>query len=479
VCPADLTPDQTARAQQIARYAFEALGCADCARVDMRLSPEGELYVLEVNGLPSLGEHGSYTHAAAAVGLGFPALINRLVEVASARYFGTPQPPTLNDRRRDRPTAAFAFLTRNRDRLEKRLREWVALSSHTDDPTGQDAAFQELDRVLQELGLKRAPSAPEIRAVRLWETEAGFEGGTLIVGHLDVPAPPGVPHQAFRREPEWLYGEGIGSSRAALASLEFALRAARSARALRHSKLGVLYYGDEGRDCRYSGDAIRDLARRAGRVLVLRPVLQDGRVVTGRRGLRSYRITRGGDSVRLGARSRSPRVMLDAFERLAALERLTDRKRRIAVAVSDLDVETFPLRLPHSLTATVKVSYPTTKAIDTIEERMRVILKQGGRRWRLTEIADRPPMAQRKANLAMLEELAAVAAHWEIPIEGARSAMPSAAGHVPPGVPVLCGLGPVAQDLYTPQERVSRISLVQRTLLLAQLLVSAGTEGTR
>jgi D-alanine-D-alanine ligase len=443
----------------------------------MRLSPEGEIFVLEINSLPSLGEHGSYTQAAAAAGLDFPALINRLVEVASARYFGTPQPPILNERQRDRPTAAFAYLTGNRDRLEKRLQEWVSLSSHTDDPSGQDLAFQELDRVLQEVGLRGTPPAPGIRAVRLWETGAGLDGGTLIIGHLDVPVPSGTPHQAFRREPEWLFGEGIASSRAALASLEFALRAAKSARALRDCRLGILYYGDEGRDCRYSSDVIREISRRAGRVIVLRPVFEEGRVITGRRGLRSYRIACSTQSIRLGARSRVPRVTSEAFDRFAAVESLTDRKRRIAVTVSDLDIESFPLRLPHRLNALVTVSYPTPKAIEKVEEQMREILNPRGRLWRLTEVADRPPMAERKVNLAMVDQLADIAAPWEIPIHGGTSALPSVAGLVPPTVPVLCGLGPVTQDLNTPQERVSRISLVQRTLLLAQLLVSSNSRG--
>ena len=51
----------------------------DCARVDMRLDDEDRIYILEVNSLPSLGMHGSYVEGAAAVGLDFPALINRLV----------------------------------------------------------------------------------------------------------------------------------------------------------------------------------------------------------------------------------------------------------------------------------------------------------------------------------------------------------------------------------------------------------------
>ena len=57
-CPAPIGEELQRKAQEIAIKAFQALGCADCARVDMRLNGEGELYILEINSLPSLGEHG-------------------------------------------------------------------------------------------------------------------------------------------------------------------------------------------------------------------------------------------------------------------------------------------------------------------------------------------------------------------------------------------------------------------------------------
>jgi len=95
-CPASIGEELREKAQELARNAFRCLGCYDCARVDMRLDKDGNLYILEVNSLPSLGERGSYLVGAAHVGLDYPALVNRLVEVASARYFGTPEPPKLD-----------------------------------------------------------------------------------------------------------------------------------------------------------------------------------------------------------------------------------------------------------------------------------------------------------------------------------------------------------------------------------------------
>ena len=47
------------------------------------------------------------------------------------------------------------------------------------------------------------------------------------------------------------------------------------------------------------------------------------------------------------------------------------------------------------------------------------------------------------------------------------------AGLATGATPVVCGVGPAAIETFTAQEAVQRISLVQRTLLLAQFLMDA------
>ena len=54
VCPAPIGDELLQRAQDLAERAFSVLGCYDCARVDMRLDDQNQLYILEVNSLPSL-----------------------------------------------------------------------------------------------------------------------------------------------------------------------------------------------------------------------------------------------------------------------------------------------------------------------------------------------------------------------------------------------------------------------------------------
>ncbi len=85
VCPAELPSIQAERAQEVSRKAFLALGCRDFARVDLRLAPDGTPYVLEVNTLPGMTEMSTLPRAAAAAGIPYDELVERLVRRALAR----------------------------------------------------------------------------------------------------------------------------------------------------------------------------------------------------------------------------------------------------------------------------------------------------------------------------------------------------------------------------------------------------------
>jgi D-alanine-D-alanine ligase len=470
LCPAPITEEQTQNAKEIAQRAFSALGCYDAARVDMRMDSAGNLYVLEINSLPSLGEHGSYVIGAKHVGLDFPALINRLVEVASARYFGTPTPPQVGAREKNPQRLIFSFVTERRDLIEKRLEEWTKIKSRTSDPVGNSMAVAELDKRMLEIKLKQVSDFTDSRSAWTWETNAGFQGGTLFIGHIDVPLEAADSAQAFRRESEWLLGEGIALSRAPLVMLEFALRSLRFNRMLHQLPVGVLYYLDEGRDCRYSAEIIRSAAAKAGRVLVLRPGNLGDNVVSRRRGQRKYTLAIEGTPQRIGRETRASHVVLHFGKLIQELTGLSSRKDRISLAVMDMNTVRMSVYLPHQVTATLALSYQDPKLADAIEERMNEICRTQAFKWSLKRISDRPEMKDSRSGRKLFKSLSEVAQKWEIPLSQESSVLTSVGGLVPNRVPVLCGIGPVGRDLYTPQEAVNRISLIQRTLLIAEFL---------
>jgi acetylornithine deacetylase/succinyl-diaminopimelate desuccinylase-like protein len=257
-----------------------------------------------------------------------------------------------------------------------------------------------------------------------------------------------------------------------LVQLETALQAVRAEGKLSPRRIGVLVYGDEKFDCRYTADFIRAAAAKAGRVLVLRPSNPTGKLITGRRGLCKYRLTVEGESLRLGQPSKKGRVMVWLYNKLSELCKLTDNKARIGVAALDLKTQGWPLRLPHGASVIIQVNYPRKKALAATEEKLRAILGKPRFRYTLDRLSDRPPMTERADNVALARSLEDAARRWDVPLQTETSVLPSVAGLVPQGVPVLCGLGPASQDLYTVQERISRISLIHRTLMLAELLLA-------
>jgi D-alanine-D-alanine ligase len=86
VCPAELTAEMTARAQELALQAYRLLGCHGVARVDLMLDEERQqLTVLETNVVPGLTETSLLPLAADAAGIGFDELVGRILTSAWTR----------------------------------------------------------------------------------------------------------------------------------------------------------------------------------------------------------------------------------------------------------------------------------------------------------------------------------------------------------------------------------------------------------
>ncbi len=84
--PAPLTEEQTAEVQSIAVAAYRALGCCSYARVDLRLTPEGCPFVLEVNTAPGMTSHSLTPMAAKTAGYSFPQFLKLVLEEAWSRW---------------------------------------------------------------------------------------------------------------------------------------------------------------------------------------------------------------------------------------------------------------------------------------------------------------------------------------------------------------------------------------------------------
>lgn len=84
--PAGLDPELESRIQAIAVAAFNAIGCKDWARVDMRMDKQGNLYVLEVNLGPGIASDCVFARCGFTAGMTFDELVNTILNHAIERY---------------------------------------------------------------------------------------------------------------------------------------------------------------------------------------------------------------------------------------------------------------------------------------------------------------------------------------------------------------------------------------------------------
>lgn len=477
VCPASFPLAEIEYFQSLALAAFKALDCYDCARVDFRIDREGNPYILEVNSMPSLAPDGSFVYAAKSAGLNYNALVNKLIEIASKRYFGDQKLTTLGKETSEEKTAIFNFLTQNRDRMEEQLRYWTNTTSRTNDPVALSTVMRKLHNHFKNKGLSMVEEFTNLRSAWTWETKAGMKGGTLLVIPIDVPKNKEDYPIPFRREPEWLSGEGIASSRAGLVCILQALEALRSVQKLHTTKVGVFIYSDEGRGMRYSSELLRKAAKTAKQVIVLQPGYRGGKLVNQRRGARKFSILVEGSALRIGKRSSQVDALTWFLQKVDKVVSLSQADKYFSVAVQDVHSERYGMLLPHRVRATVYVTYLDAAMASEAETRLKQIFTTDirGVQAYVEKLEDRPPLLKTHASRGLIGDLKKICDEWALPFGVESSLLPSAAGAVPPEIPVVCGMGPTARGLHTPQEAVHRGELLQKVLLLTLFLLEKST----
>ena len=81
-CPAEISPEKTAEMQHYAEEAFRVLRLKNYARMDFMMSKQEEIYCLEANTLPGMTPTSLLPQEAAAVGIGYEDLCEKLIEIS-------------------------------------------------------------------------------------------------------------------------------------------------------------------------------------------------------------------------------------------------------------------------------------------------------------------------------------------------------------------------------------------------------------
>ncbi len=459
--PAPIDDGVADEARRIAVEAFQELGCRDLGRADLRLDEDGRLFLLEVNSIPGLLPAGPYARAAAAAGLDYRALVDRLVQEAAGRCFGATARPAARRTARNVPEEIAAAVTARRGEIEDRLLAWTATASRTAEPGAASAAARRLTGELDELGLTPDPELTDGETVWTWTTD-GIDTATVLALALDVPVTPSAPPMTTRRDGEVVAGEGVASTRAPLAIALEALRVAAENGRLDHGSTAVVACGDRGRRCRWSGDMLRRALSSARRVLGVEPGLAPAAAATGEIELAlAVSLPPGDDGGDLVER------MLPVLERVLTPHRgPRPRIHRIATAAE-------AGQPPHRLEAELVLGFPRETDAERWTGQVRRHLDSLGLRWHLDDVGTVPARSPDIGSQRMLAELRRHSTVLGFGLPEVSVAPPSLCGFAPETVPCLTGLGPPAERSGA-AEVIRRSDLATRAVLLALMVAGDG-----
>ena len=85
-CPANISKELTEKMQYWAQKACEAAGVTTYARVDELVNEDGDIYCLEINTLPGMTPTSLLPQEAAAVGMSYDELTEKIIQVSLAKY---------------------------------------------------------------------------------------------------------------------------------------------------------------------------------------------------------------------------------------------------------------------------------------------------------------------------------------------------------------------------------------------------------
>jgi glutamate carboxypeptidase len=369
------------------------------------------------------------------------------------------------------------YLQSRRQQMLEEVDALVRMESPTGDKQAVDRVGDALQMRLEKSGLvvQRFPRA-EAGDLRLgWLPGASEQAKFLLLCHMDTVWPVG---SVADRPPQSSGGRYIAPGAADMkGGLVVALNALQAVQALGQQPAGtvqILLTSDEETGSRAARGMIEELAGQSQLVLCLEPGMPDGSLKTARKGGMTVCLTTHGRAAHAGAQHRSG---INAVEEMAhhilALQRLTEYDRGTTVSVGKIQGGLGTNVVPPECRAwfDMRIMVP--------EERLRLEAEIAALQPRLagatleaTISPGRPPMPRDAKMAAVFHAFQQIGARYGLSLTEASTGGASDANFAAAlGVPVIDGLGPAGGELHAVGEYIEIDSLIERTILLAAVLL--------
>ncbi|WP_255348579.1 M20/M25/M40 family metallo-hydrolase [Nitrosopumilus sp. SJ] len=454
--------------------AFAALGLNDYSRVDFRMDKDGNLYILELNSMASLGIGGSLFYAAKTAGYTYESLINKILDVATIRYFGSSHlAETEPDLTQPLRIVARTYLRSHLQSQKETLRNFVNLNTHVYNIDNVNKLGSMLSRRMKHLGFsEHLYRQLDVGDIRYFKNHDEEKNDVLIISHMDTHYGPNDLISYFEDD-DRIYGSGIAESKGGLTVMLGALHALRYSKRLKKIKCGVLLTTDDSLGGRFSKKLVQQYSRKSKYIIGLKSASKEGGIITTCYGRNDYQIrfTTPPNSTSSDIHGIIPIL----GKKIAAIEKLSKDEKNYRLRTTSVVAQGTHGHTPNYATLTLVCSFKTPALGKTMDSKIRTIMqkKESGQKnleVAINQIQTRPPVIEEASDKRFYEIVEELAKKHELKIKRHEQIMSSDISNVPSRLPALDGFGPIGHRYRSTQEYILHDSIVERSALLASVL---------
>ncbi len=476
LCPAPLDDTLAQEMQRLSIEAFKALNLRDFARVDIRLDEDGTIYLLEINSMASLGETGSYPAAAKVAGYSYENLVNKMLDVASIRYFSgtlmTQLPGEGQVIKTPMSTRLRTFLKARQSQSEKLLKKLVDANTHVRNVPGVNLCSELIGNELSQLGFTQEVH-PQLEVGNILYFSNSFDQkiDTLILMSIDNKVSL-AKHENYSMHDQYLEGTGVWENKGGIAIVISALQGLRFVRQLKKQKIGILLTTDSSIDGKYARSIIRQKADLAKRILSVSGSSKNGGLILSRSGSAAYQYESKLIDTRM---SENISTMATQFNRtLANISDISRNDPDNLIAPYNIQFDSNIFRESAHGSAGISVRFNSQSQLEAIEIKLKKLITVQ-KRNKIYQVQfeggmKRPAMEASEQTEQWYEQIQNIAQHVDIRVTKKHRWSSADICHISKQMPKIDGLGPVGEFLPSNNERILRHSLVERALLLALVL---------
>ena len=478
ICPAEIPGELAREIRSISQVSFYALGIHDFGRVDMRMDEKGKLFVLELNSMASLGLSGSYVTAAKAAGYSFQSLVNRMLDVASVRYFGEMYLQRMDISKKTGKQKPLRIRLRSYIRsyqptMEDTLRKMVEMNTHVYNAETVNDLGNFITGHLEQIGFEKLVyPRVDIGNCLYFTNHKEEQNDILLWNHLDNRANY-REYVSFYGERGRYYGSGVAENKGGLSVMIAALRALRFARILKKIKCGILLTTDYSLGGVQSKKLVEEISLKSKFVVGLKWSESHGGIVTSCHGRAAMQIEFS--NVKSSINGETKNVITALCKKIITLQKISSAEGELKLFPVSLDARTSIGTSPDYAMGTINIQFMNKEQGDKLIKDARDLVRKNLDKTikvQIKQLFYRPPVKETEETRRFFDSVKQLADTLEMQINAFQRTISSEISYVPAGIPVLDGLGPTGGSTHTSHEYIYQDSIIDRAVLLAMIIQS-------